>query len=124
MTSERVRQALRPCTKGHPAIHEGLLDLVEELVRGHPEPQQRKSQDHGVLERHVVLAERVTHHVDGPGVVDAVDLDDHTPLLPGDIEVVAPVPAAADDLPGRLGEPSLAALAGEVELAERPRTAE
>src|SRR5688572_6326713 len=94
--------------------HQRPFDLLEELVLGDPEAEERQPENHGVLERDVVLPERVPHHVLRPEVVDAVDLDDDVPLVPVDVEVVGPVAATADDLPGRLRD--AAAPAGEREL--------
>ena len=51
-------------------------------------------------------------------MLDPVDLDDHSPLLPHHVEDVAPERRAADDLAGGLRNATSPALARELELAD------
>src|SRR4029079_9998895 len=57
-----------------------------------------------------------------PGVMDPIDLHGDTPLLPGDVEVVAPIASAADHLSRRFGQTAAAAFPPEVQLAQRAET--
>jgi hypothetical protein len=105
------------------AASQGSFDLSEELVRGDSKPEDREPQHERVLERHVVLPECVTDDVGRPQVVDPVDLDDDTPLLPYDVEVVATLAPTPDHLTAGLGEAATPAFTSEVQLAQGLRTA-
>src|SRR4051795_7065820 len=113
-TSYDVRGLRRPA-----AASQGLLDLREELVPSHAESEQRQPQHPSSLQRHVVLADRVTDDLRRPAVLDAVDLHDQVPRLPEKVEVVCPVPSTPEDLPTGLGQPAPATLTQHVELPER-----
>src|SRR6187200_2271442 len=92
-------------TTGAPAgLAEGLLDLLEEVVGRHAEPEQGQPEHAGSLEGDVVLPDRVTDDLGDPAVLDAVDLDDDAPVLPAQVQVVGAVAAATQDLAARLGQ--------------------
>ena len=71
-----------------------------------------------MTESDLVLPQSVADHLVGPRVLDPVDLDHHSPLLPHHVEDVAPERRTADDLAGGLGDTASPALACELELAE------
>ena len=66
----------------------------------------------------------VGNDVRRPLVLDAVQLHDHAPLLPADVEVPASLSRPADHLPAGLGDAAFAALAGELVLTQRPHPTE
>ena len=46
----------------------------------------------------MIVAERIGHHVLSPEMVDAVDLDDHSPGVPVHVEVVPTIRPAAGNV--------------------------
>ena len=90
-----------------------MLDLGEELVGGDAQAEHRQPEHRVVLQRHGVVAQRVRHDLLGEGVLDAVDLDDDTPVLPEDVEVVAPVGTTTYDLARGLRQTSDTGASGE-----------
>ncbi|WP_395692420.1 hypothetical protein [Nocardioides sp.] len=76
------------------------------------------------MESECVLAERVTHDVLSPGVVDTVDLDHEPQVGPVEVEVVATRAVPAKHLPVGCRQSPPAQLTGDVELAQAPGAVE
>ena len=66
-----------------------------------PQAEERDPEDRVAVEAECVLAEGIADDILGPGMVDAVDLDDEPIRGPVEIEVVAASSVAADRLPSR-----------------------
>jgi hypothetical protein len=101
-----------------PSRSERSLDLGEELVRRDAEAQERQAEHERVGEGEVVLTQCVTDHVSSPGVLDAVDLDHHTPVGPDHVEVVETIASLPHHLATGCRETTPATLPGELELPE------
>jgi hypothetical protein len=94
----------------------------EERLRLEPQPQERQAEDPVAGDDERVLAQGVADDVGGPRMVDPVDLDHQTELVPVEVEVVAVRLVAPQHLTRRQGQPASPQLAYDVELTERART--
>src|SRR4051794_23407782 len=103
-------------------LRQRRLELCEELIRAETQPEQGKPQHQVTAQCDRVLAKGIGHDLLDPRVLDPVDLEDHGPAVPPEVEVVRPARRTTEQVLVRLGEAPLATPAEQVELPERADT--
>lgn len=92
------------CIQSFPAASsERSFYLLEEVLLGNAQTQERKPQHCVTSEGHVVLPQRIVDNVPRMQMVDTVDLENDTEVLPTGVEKIASRPPLSHYLSIRFG---------------------
>src|SRR5665811_1323231 len=98
-------------------------DVYKRQVLGNAQPQEGKSQNRVAVDADVVLPKGILHDILSLQMMDPVNLEDNSEILPIDVEEIGSAPTLSHHLSIGLGQAPLTATSSEVEFAHRLRSA-
>lgn len=106
------------------AFSECSFYLLKEIVLGNAKAQKRKSQDRVAVDTDVVLPQRILNNIPGMKMMDPVDLEYNSEILPVDVEEIASSSSPADCLAIRFSQTSAPTLSRDINFAQGLRASQ